>query len=146
MERLLSGPVVVAVWGLMNVVALALLAGFLGAGFLGDMVELYIYIGSALLVFLLALLAWLARRRRRQALARGLTVPPRPASALMLALAFTLVWLGLPFGMWVPILAAFPLGAAALMEFYARLGPRKLFLVLLILAVEQRQRLRAFQP
>jgi hypothetical protein len=43
----------------------------------------------------------------------------------MLALAFMLVWLGLPFGMWLPILAAFPLAAAALMELYARLGPRK---------------------
>jgi hypothetical protein len=125
MERLFSAPAVVAIWGLMNVVALALLAGFLGAGFLGDMVELYIYIGSALLVLLLALFAWLARRRRRDGLSRGLTVPPRPASALMLALAFTLVWLGLPFGMWVPMLAALPLGAAALMELYARLGPRK---------------------
>jgi hypothetical protein len=125
MERLFSAPAVVAIWGLMNVVALALLAGFLGAGFLGDMVELYIYIGSALLVLLLALLAWRARRRQRDGLARGLTVPPRPASALMLALAFTLVWLGLPFGMWVPMLAALPLGAAALMELYARLGPRK---------------------
>jgi hypothetical protein len=126
MERLFTGPVVVAIWGLMNAVAVALLAGFLAAGFLGDTVELYIYIGSALLVFLLALLAWIAWRRRRQVLARGLTVPPRPGTMLMLALAFTLLWLGLAFGMWVPILAAFPLGAAALMEFYARRGPRKL--------------------
>jgi hypothetical protein len=126
MERLFSAPVVVAIWGLMNVVAVALLAGFLAAGFLGDMVQLYIYIGSALLVFLLALLAWLARRRRRQALERGLVIPRRPASALMLALAFTLLWLGLPFGMWVPILGAFPLGIAALMEFYALRAPRKL--------------------
>jgi hypothetical protein len=135
MERLFSAPVVVAIWGLMNVVAVALLAGFHAAGSLGNAVELYIYIGSALLVFLLALLAWLARRRRREAIERGLVVPRRPASALMLALAFTLLWLGLPFGMWVPILAVFPLGTAALMEFYALRAPRKLPVILLVLAV-----------
>ncbi len=85
MERLFSGPVVVAIWGLMNAVAVALLAGYHAGsrGDRGDIVELYIYIGSALLVFLLALLAWLARRRRRQAIERGLVVPRRPASALM---------------------------------------------------------------
>jgi hypothetical protein len=126
MERLFSAPVVVLIWGLMNVVAVALLAGFLVSGFTGDHVELYIYIGSALLVFLLALLAWLARRRRREGLARGLVVPRRPASALMLALAFMLLWLGLAFGIWVPILAAFPLGAAVLMEWFAVRGARKL--------------------
>lgn len=125
MERLFSAPVVVAFWGLLNVVALALLAGFVGAGLGGKLVEVYIYIGSVLIVFLLALLVWLARRRRRRGLDRGLTVPVRPASALLLAVAFTLLWLGLAFGMWVSILSAFPLAAAALTEFYARRGPRK---------------------
>jgi hypothetical protein len=145
MERLFSAPVVVAIWGLMNVVAVALLAGFHAAGSHGDTVELYIYVGSALLVFLLALLAWLARRHRRQAIERGLVVPRRPASALMLALAFTMLWLGLPFGMWVPILAAFPLGVAALMEFYAIRAPRKLPAILLVLAVQGSKRAGSFQ-
>ena len=129
MERLFSAPVVVAVWGLMNVIALALLAGFVGAGFGGELVEVYIYIGSTLLVFLLATLAWRARRRHRQALARGLVIPRRPASALLLAVAIMLLWLGLAFGMWVTILAAGPLFIAGLMEFYARRAARKLLRV-----------------
>jgi hypothetical protein len=129
MEKLFSAPVVVAIWGLMNVIALSLLGGFLGAGFGGHMVELYIYIGSAALVFLLAVLARLARRRLRQPLARGLTEPRRPAAMLLLALAFTMLWLGLAFGAWLPMLAIFPLGTAVLMEAFAIRGDRKLSMV-----------------
>jgi hypothetical protein len=125
MEKLFSAPFVVAFWGLLNVVALVVLAGFLGGHFGGHMVELYIYIGSALLVFGLAALAWRARRRRPSGLSRGLVVPRRPASALLLALAFMMVWLGLAFGMWLPILAVFPLVAAGLMEWFAIRGARK---------------------
>jgi hypothetical protein len=125
MEKLFSAPAVVAFWGLLNVVALVVLAGFLGGHFGGHLVELYIYIGSALLVFCLAALAWLARRRRPQGLSRGLVVPRRPASALLLALAFMLLWLGLAFGMWLPVLALFPLAAAGLMEWFAIRGSRK---------------------
>jgi|tagenome__1003787_1003787.scaffolds.fasta_scaffold20988731_4 hypothetical protein len=126
MEKLFSAPVVVAFWGLLNVVALVVLAGFLGGPFGGHMIELYIYIGSALLVFLLAALVWLARRRQPQGLSRGLVVPRRPASALLLALAFMLLWLGLAFGMWLPIIGVFPLVAAGLMEWFALRGSRKL--------------------
>lgn len=125
MERLFSAPVVVAFWGTLNVIALSLLAGFLGAGFGGHMVELYIYIGGASLVFLLAALTWQARRRRRRGLDRGLPVPRRPAVTILLAVAFALLWLGLAFGMWLPMLAALPLSAAGLMEFYARHRVRK---------------------
>ena len=45
---------------------------------------------------------------------------------LMLAVAFALLWLGLPFGEWVPMIAAFPLITAGFMEIYARRGIRKL--------------------
>jgi len=126
MEKLFSAPVVVAFWGLLNVVALVVLAGFLGGPFGGHMIELYIYIGSALLVFGLTALVWLARRRRPEGLSRGLVVPRRPASALLLALAFMLLWLGLAFGMWLPIIGVFPLVAAGLMEWFALRGSRKL--------------------
>ncbi len=126
MEKLFSAPVVVAIWGLMNVIAVSLLAGLLGAGFGGHLVELYIYLGSAVLVFLVAVLAWIARRRRRRPLARGLAEPRRPATMLLLALAFTLLWLGLAFGAWLPMLAIFPLGIAVLMECFALRGDRKL--------------------
>ena len=120
MERLFSAPVVVAIWGLMNALMVALLAGFISAGLGGSMVVVEVYGAATGLVFLLAVLVWLARRRRRQAMQRGLRLPPRPASALMLALAFALLWLGLAFGMWLPILAFLPLSAAVIMEITAR--------------------------
>jgi hypothetical protein len=125
MAKLFSAPVVVAFWGLLNTIALLVLAGFLAAHFGGHWIELYIYIGSALLVFLLAALVWRARRRWPQGLSRGLVVPRRPASALLLALAFMLLWLGLAFGMWLPILAVVPLLVAGLMEWFAIRGHRK---------------------
>lgn len=125
MEKLFTAPFVVAFWGLLNVVALAVLAGFLAGRYGGHLVELYIYIGSALLVFLMAALVWRARRRQPQGLARGLVVPRRPASVLLLALAFMLLWLGLAFGVWLPILAVVPLVVAGLMEWFAIRGARK---------------------
>lgn len=125
MEKLFSAPFVVAFWGLLNVVALLVLAGFLAGRYGGHLVELYIYIGSALLVLLLAALVWRARRRRPEGLSRGLAVPRRPASALLLALAFMMLWLGLAFGVWLPILAVVPLIVAGLMEWFALRGARK---------------------
>lgn len=125
MQRLFTAPVVVAVWGLMNALMVGLLAGFVAAGFGGSMFVVEVYGAATGLVFLLALLVWLVRRRRRQAMERGLRLPPRPASALMLALAFALLWLGLPFGMWVPLFAFLPLSAAVIMEIGARRAPRR---------------------
>ena len=120
MERLFSAPVVVAIWGLMNALMVALLLGFVSAGLGGSMVVVEVYGAATGLVFLLAVLVWLARRRHRQAMQRGLRLPRRPASALLLALAFALLWLGLAFGMWLPILAFLPLSAAVMMEIAAR--------------------------
>jgi uncharacterized protein (TIGR03382 family) len=126
MERLFSAPVVIVFWAVLNALMVGLLIGFVASGFGGSMVVVEIYGSSAGLVFLVALLVWLARRRRRLALSRGLVVPPRPATMLMLAVAFALLWLGLPFGEWVPMIAALPLVTAGLMELYARRGIRKL--------------------
>ena len=157
MERLFSAPVVVAIWGGLNTLMVGLLIGFVASGFGPGLVAVEIYASAAGLVFLIALLTWLARRRRPRALARGLVVPPRPATMLMLAVAFALLWLGLPFGKWVPIIATLPLAIAAFMELYARRGIRKLsavfpaallapvlllavrMLAVRMLAVEQRQ-------
>jgi hypothetical protein len=124
MERLFSAPVVVALWGGFNLLMVGLLAGFVASGFGGSMFVVEVYGAATGLVFLLALLVGLARRRRRQPLVIGLRVPPRPAVALMLALAAALLWLGLPFGMWVPMLAFLPLSSAVIMEIAARRATR----------------------
>jgi hypothetical protein len=118
MERTFSAAVVVVIWGIMNGIMVALLAGFVASGFGGSMLVVEVYAASVGLVFLVALLVWLGRRR--QPWLRGLHVPVRPASALLLAVGVALIWLGLPFGMWVPMLAVIPLGAAVSMEIVAR--------------------------
>jgi Flp pilus assembly protein TadB len=69
---------------------------------------------------------WLARRRDRQPLARGLRLPSRPAAALLLAVGVALVWLGLPFGAWLPMVAVVPLVAALAMEIAARRSSSRL--------------------
>jgi hypothetical protein len=119
MERTFSAAVVVLIWGVMNALMVALLAGFVTSGFGGGMFVVAVYCASAGLVFLVALLVWLGQRW--QPWLRGLRVPPRPASALLLAAGAALIWLALPFGSWVAMLAVFPLGAAAIMEITARL-------------------------
>ena len=133
MERLFSAPVVVAVWGVFNAIAVLLFIGIVvggGPGRVPQTAEVWaavgIYASSADLVFLIALVTWLVRRRRPEGLARGLAVPRRPATMLMLAIAFAMLWLGLPFGEWVPIMAVLPLAIAGFMELYARRGIRKL--------------------
>jgi hypothetical protein len=123
MERLFSAPAVVALWGLMNALMVALLLGFVSAGLGGSMVVVEVYGAATGLVFVLAGLTWLARRRRRQPMERGLRLPPRPASAVLLALAFMLLWLGLAFGVWLPILAFLPFSGAVMMEIAARRHP-----------------------
>jgi hypothetical protein len=53
----------------------------------------------------------------------GLRVPPRPAAAVMLAVAVAVSWLGLAFGTWAPLLAIAPLVAAIVLELYPREHP-----------------------
>jgi hypothetical protein len=50
-------------------------------------------------------------------------VPPRPAAAVMLAVAVAVSWLGLAFGTWAPLLAIAPLVAAIVLELYPREHP-----------------------
>jgi hypothetical protein len=118
-ERRLSAAAVVAIWGMFNVALIAVLIGFTAARS-GPGLDIVLYCAAATLVFALALLAWRARRRDREPLGRGLRVSARPAAALLLAAAVALIWLGLPFGAWLPMAAVMPLTAALIMEIAAR--------------------------
>jgi len=120
MERRFTAAFVVALWGVFNLVMAGLLAGFIASGYGATMFEVWVYGAASGLVLLIALGVWLARRRLRTPLARGLRAPARPASVVLFALGAALIWLGLPFGYWLPILAAVPLGAALIMEVTAR--------------------------
>jgi hypothetical protein len=60
-----------------------------------------------------------ARRNRA-----GPVVPARPAAALLLAAGVVLIWLGLPFGAWLPMTAVAPLVAALAMEIATRRSSR----------------------
>jgi hypothetical protein len=116
--------VVVAIWGIANAALIAVLIGFVAARS-GPGLDIALYCASAALVFALALLAWLARRRDREPFERGLRVPARPAAAVLLAAGVALIWLGLPFGAWLPMAAVVPLTAALIMEIAARRASRE---------------------
>jgi hypothetical protein len=122
-ERHFSAPAVVAVWGIANAALIAVLIGFVAVRS-GPGLDIVLYCASAALVFALALLAWLVRRRGREPLGRGLRVPARPAATVLLAAGVALIWLGLPFGAWLPMVAIAPLTAAFVMEIAARRSSR----------------------
>jgi TRAP-type C4-dicarboxylate transport system permease large subunit len=118
MERRFTAATVVAIWGAMNFVLAALLLGFVTGGSGASLFVADLYGGAVALVLLIAAAAWLAKRRRPRW--RGLRTARRPAVMLLLAVGFALIWLGLPFGMWVSMVAAAPLLAALLIEVYPR--------------------------
>lgn len=66
-------------------------------------------------MFLIGLGVWAGRRRQR-----GLSVPPRPAAALLLTAGVALAWTGLAVGAWAAYVAAAPPLAALLLAFYPR--------------------------
>lgn len=120
MERWLSATAVVAVWGALNTLLAGLLAGFTAAGLdggpgPGGALGFAIYAAASALVFVIALLTWLSRRR-----AVGQSVPARPAAAALLAAGVTLIWLGLAFGGWIALLAVVPLLPALMLEISTR--------------------------
>lgn len=122
MERLLSGTSVVLIWGAFNAVLASILAGFTASGTVGGAgpagaLGFIIYAASVTLVFLTGLVVWAGRRRR------GLSVPPRPGAALLLATAVAMAWTGLALGPWPAYLSIAPALAALVMEFYARTNP-----------------------
>ena len=120
MERWLSGTSVVLIWGAFNTILASVLAGFTASGTVGGAgpagaLAFIIYAASATLVFLIALTVWAGRRR-----SRGLNEPPRPGSALLLAVGVAIAWTGLAVGPWAAYLAAPVLLAALVLEFYPR--------------------------
>lgn len=123
MERWFSGTSVVLIWGAFNAILASLLAGFTASGTVGGAgqagaLAFGIYGASTTLIFLIALAVWAGRRRLR-----GLSVPPRPAAALLLATAVAMAWTGLALGPWVAYMAAAPALAALVAEFYPRARP-----------------------
>ena len=117
LERL-TGWGVVALWGVLNLIFVALLAGFILGGIGTSAFVLETYGSSVGLVFLIALAVWLGRRRRPQQ--RGWRQPAGAASVVLFAIGAMLVWLGLAFGIWITILAAFPLLLALILEYSIR--------------------------
>ncbi|HLI40166.1 MAG TPA: hypothetical protein VKV35_00765 [Streptosporangiaceae bacterium] len=121
-ESLFRAPVVVAVWGACNTVLAGIAAGFVAAGRfpLAAQLAVYLYAGALCIIYAIAVALWLIRRR--EPLGRGLRLPRRPAAVLLLAAGVALLWLGLPFGRWLPITAAVPLAFALGLEISARRG------------------------
>jgi hypothetical protein len=114
LERL-TGWGAVAIWGTFNAFLVGLLAGFILGGFGTSPFLLETYGSSAGLVFLIALAVWLGQRYRPWQ--RGWRQPAGAASVILFAIAAILAWLGLAFGIWITIIAAFPLLAALLLEY-----------------------------
>ena len=118
LERM-TGWGAVAIWGTFNALMVALLAGFILGGFGTSPFLLETYGSSAGLVFVIALAVWFGRRRFRPWLT-GFRQPAGTASIILFAAAAALAWLGLAFGIWITILAAFPLLLALLLEYSIR--------------------------
>jgi hypothetical protein len=122
-ERWINGSTVVFIWAVFNTLLTFILVGFTTSGFVGGAsgagAQGYImYAISSALVFLIGLAVWLGRRRRK-----GLRMPIRPGTALLLAVAVALAWLGLPFGIWLAVVGTATLLAAIVLEFYPRERP-----------------------
>jgi hypothetical protein len=109
MEKMLSAPVVVAIWAVLNGLLAAMLAGF-GENYFA----LQLYGSAAAFVLVLAGLVWLGRRYRPWQ--RGWRQPAGTGSVALFAIGVMLLWLGLAFGKWVAILAAFPFLLALVLE------------------------------
>jgi hypothetical protein len=119
-DRFVTGSTVVFIWGIFNTLLAFILVGFTVSGLVGGASRVgpqgYImFASSSALVFLIGLVVWLGRRRRT-----GLREPMRPAVAVFLALTVGMGWLGLALGIWLAVVAAAPLLAALILEFYPR--------------------------
>lgn len=123
MERLYSGAGVVLLWASFNAVLALILGGFTAAGLVGGAdhagaLAFSIYAVSVTGVYAIGFLIQFVRSRLR-----GLKEPPRPASALLAALAVAMAWTGLALGEWASIMAVAVGVTALVFEFYPRTGP-----------------------
>jgi hypothetical protein len=114
MERL-NGWNVVALWGCFNAFFVLLLVGFIAGGFGRSVFILEIYCSSAGLVFAFAAMTWLGRRR--QPGARAWRQAAGTGSIPLFAITAFMIWLGLTYGIWISIIAAFPFLFAVLLEY-----------------------------
>lgn len=119
-DRWVNGSTVVFIWAVFNTMLTLILVGFTTSGFIGGASGagaqgFIMYAISSALVFLIGLVVWLGRRRRQ-----GLRVPIRPGTALLLAVAVALAWLGLAFGIWLAVVGATVAFAAIILEIYPR--------------------------
>lgn len=117
LERL-TGWGVVALWGVFNAILMFVLVGFVLGGIGDSPFDLETYGSSVGLVFVIAGAVWLGRRRRPWL--TGWRQPAGTASVVLFAIAAFLLWLGLAFGIWISIIAAFPLVLAILLEYAIR--------------------------
>jgi hypothetical protein len=119
-DRFVTGSTVVFIWAAFNALLAFILVGFTVSGLIGGASRagpqgFIMYVISTVLVFLIGLVVWLNRHRRK-----GLREPMRPAVAVFLAVTVGVSWLGLAFGLWLAIVAAGALLAAIILEFYPR--------------------------
>jgi hypothetical protein len=122
-DRLINGSTVVFVWAGFNAVYTLILIGFTTTGFVGGaggagIQGFLMYAVFTVLIALVGVVVWRGGRRRK-----GLRVPPRPAVALLLAVAVGMAWLGFALGNWLSMLAAGAFLAAMILEFYPRPRP-----------------------
>lgn len=122
MDRWLNSSTVVFVWAAFNTLLSFILAGFTASGFIGGpggpgVLAYASYAISVGITLAAGLLVWLGRRRQ------GLRLPPRPASALLLATAVSVCWLGLAFGIWLAVIGGTVFLAAVILLLYPRERP-----------------------
>jgi hypothetical protein len=119
-DRFVTGSTVVFIWAVFNTLLTLILVGFTVSGLVGGASRVgpqgYImYAISSVLVFLIGLVVWLTRHRRK-----GMREPMRPAVAVFLAVTVGVSWLGLAFGIWLAAVAGAAFLAAIILEFYPR--------------------------
>jgi hypothetical protein len=121
MERF-NGWNVVALWGAFNAFFVLLLIGFIVGGFGRSVFDLEASASMVGLIFAFAAMVWLGRRR--QPSARAWRQAAGAGSIPLFALTALMVWLGLAYGIWISILAAFPFVWAVILEYsiHQRLG------------------------
>jgi hypothetical protein len=104
-------PLVIGIWGLLLVLATALLAG-MG----GRMIEVVVYIG----VFALFIAALVISRRRKRLRTGPWRATPGGGTMLLLAIGAVIAGFGLAFGWWIRVCSAPFFATAIVHEIYAQ--------------------------